>query len=204
MDNTMLGINAARNLHLFDNGFLQMIKKPPTTMVDPNGNIIDDPILTNLPCDSSSGNTNQTAPNPVPFDAELMGLLGNRKALTFIECMCNTFESQTEDLWGQWEEATKKLMQENIHARSPTIQYCEKGKFMKCKDVIIKQMDYGIWDAEVVLMNQKGWNLSDNMACLLKYRLSAITKMHMLWFNTPSLLLLHLMQMGALKDCKVL
>ncbi|KAF8678131.1 hypothetical protein RHS04_05517 [Rhizoctonia solani] len=374
MDNTTLGINAAGNPHLFDNGFLRMLKKPPTTMVDPSGGIIDDPVLTDPPRDSSSGNTNQTAPNPVPFDAELMGLSGNRKALTFIECMRNAFESQTEDLRGQWEEAAEKLMQENIHARSPAVQarrerinklyrtyvfhqerhlpqerfweettfvkhwkkflialitcsrgrsggrvkvdtfkqwcsdlislvgrnmidsegtrvgtkaltsglyaqfrevslrfcvqfelsrepptrlwighlellliyqvairlsekhgrasvlqtilgtsmvfqvgarvgslgwsheqYRDEGKqFMKCKDVVIERMDYGVWDAEITLMNRKGWNSSDDMARPLKYRLSAVTKTHMLWFDTPSLLLLHLMQMGALKDCKSL
>ncbi|CAE6334868.1 unnamed protein product [Rhizoctonia solani] len=384
MDDTTLGINAAGNSQLFDNDFLRMLQKPlaTTTLVDPTGNITDIPSDDPPQIPSAEDRTES-----VPFDAELMGLTGSASALSFIECMRNAFESQTENVREQWQQAAEKLMEEVIHTTSPKVvdrrerinklyrtyvfhqdkrlpqekqweqatfekywtnflialitcsrgrdggrikvdtfkqwcsdliwligrnminsegkrvgtkvltsglyaqfrnitsrfcvqfklsrepptrlwigylelllvyqaairlsekygrasilqtilatsmvfqigarigslgwshtQYRDEEKFMKRKDVVIERMDYGVWDAEVTVMNQKvlrtllgkistddnsqGWNDTQNAARPLKYRVSAVTKTHMLWFDTPSLLLLHLMRMGALKDCR--
>ncbi|CAE6456086.1 unnamed protein product [Rhizoctonia solani] len=81
-------------------------------------------------------------------------------------------------------------------------QYLDEEKYMKCKDIRIERMDYGIWDAEVTVMNRKGWNSASDSARPITYRLSAVTKTHNLFFDTPSLLLLHLWIRRALKGIK--
>ncbi|CAE7232523.1 unnamed protein product [Rhizoctonia solani] len=77
-------------------------------------------------------------------------------------------------------------------------EYLNQKRFMKCGDAQIERMDYGMWDADINLINRKGWNSAVDSARPIKYRLSAVTKTHNLWFDAPMLLLLHLMRMGAL------
>ncbi|EUC67770.1 hypothetical protein RSOL_543920, partial [Rhizoctonia solani AG-3 Rhs1AP] len=80
------------------------------------------------------------------------------------------------------------------------IRYLEEEKYMKCQDVRIERMDYGVWDAEVTVLNRKGWNKASDSARPITYRLSAVTKTHNLFFDTPSLLLLHLFHRESVED----
>ncbi|KAG8731848.1 hypothetical protein FRC11_001965, partial [Ceratobasidium sp. 423] len=80
-------------------------------------------------------------------------------------------------------------------------QYLEDKKYMECGDVVVERMDYGVWDAEISVMNRKAWNKAVDSSRPIKYKLSAVTTTHDLWFDTPSLLLLFLMYRGALEGC---
>ncbi|CUA76202.1 Chromosome partition protein MukB [Rhizoctonia solani] len=81
-------------------------------------------------------------------------------------------------------------------------KYLEEEKYMKCGDVRLERMGYGIWDAEISIMNRKGANSASESVRPLNFRLSAVTKTHNLWFDTPTLLLLFLMFRGALQGIK--
>ncbi|KDN33654.1 hypothetical protein RSAG8_13255, partial [Rhizoctonia solani AG-8 WAC10335] len=83
-------------------------------------------------------------------------------------------------------------------------KYLEEEKYMKCGDVRVERMGYGIWDAEISIMHRKGANSASESARPLTYRLAAVTKTHNLWFDTPTLLLLFLMFRGALKGIKTI
>ncbi|CUA70479.1 Myosin-2 heavy chain, non muscle [Rhizoctonia solani] len=81
-------------------------------------------------------------------------------------------------------------------------QYLEEERYMKCGDVRIEREDYGIWNAEVTVTNRKGWNTASESARPVTYKLSAVTKTQNLFFDTPTLLLLHLWHRRALKGIK--
>ncbi|CAE6471311.1 unnamed protein product [Rhizoctonia solani] len=115
MDNTTLGINAAGNPVLFNNDFLAMLKDAPVSTV-----LVAD--TDDDPGPSGSGATTSDDTASVPLVAELTGLTGDKRALNFITCLRNAFESPNDDVQERWQQAADELMNEAIDTACPSVK----------------------------------------------------------------------------------